>query len=772
MADPIDLSAVQQATAQLSAALGRVTGQATAAGSAFSSVGTQFSGSLKNVGRGMAQLRSEMDKGRVGYASSGQALRNLQSSFDSLDSATKNTAAGQRIAAEQQRMSTELFRRGVGEVAADLTKAGIGAALEYFKNQFFTAVKGIQENVGGLQLAFNLQNRAISDQIAVLEQLSQGAGQAATALAMIPGPWAKIGAVAAGTVAAMSNVTAKTQKFALEGVQTLQVELAKTDSAFKVIVGSGALLANGMGDVRKYSAMAGLDLKDFSSMVAQNTKPLTQFGGSMADGVKKFSMVSGAMAPYRTSLLNLGFTTQEQSQATIDYMAQLQAAGQLEGKSKEEIAKGTMQYLGNMKALSSITGEDVKQQQARVKAAAEQAGVQAALAEGGEEMGQKFRDLVARFPGYEKEIGQLMTVGEITDPLRATMLANIPELDSALRDGVSNVKDNNIKANAAARETEARIMRDGAAIAAGSREQQKTFGTIASATGQMGEYAELANRNFALGQQGAEQQAKGSKSAFDSVKDLISTTDTLTNETSKASAAFATAASKLNTEITPLLTKFAKEGVPITGSKGIVRTVQEGAGMAIAGARFAGRSKEDIARTTIKGGQDLLTSVLTSLKDAVIRLIGVLPSGKGEKDPSSADGGIVDGPKGGFFSLTHGREAIIPLPSGESIPVNIQGAEKMFAGEMAAQRGKQSAAGQAPAAGGADIAASVAAAIESAMSGPNGFGKAIGELKNQLAENGQQHTGIMQQQIEKLESLIAATQDNADSSRRLANEMA
>jgi len=393
------------------------------------------------------------------------------------------------------------------------------------------------------------------------------------------------------------------------------------------------------------------------------------------------------------------------------------------------------------------------------------------LAEGGEEMGQKFRDLVARFPGYEKEIGQLMTVGEITDPLRATMLANIPELDSALRDGVSNVKDNNKKANDAARETEARIMRDGAAIAAGSREQQKTFGTIASATGQMGEYAELANRNFALGQQGAEQQAKGSKSAFDAAKDLITTTDTLTNETSKASSAFATAATKLNTEITPMLTKFAKEGVPITGSKGIVRTVQEGAGMAIAGARFAGKSKEDIARTTIKGGEDLLTSVLTSLRDAVIQLIGVIPSGKGStKDPKAADGAIVTGPSEGFLSLTHGTEAIIPLPNGESIPVNLKGAEKMFAGEMAAQRGKQGAA--APTAGGADIAASVAAAVESAMSGPNGFGKSIGELKTQVADSGQQQAGILQQQIEKLDALVTAMQDSADSNKRIANEMA
>lgn len=766
MADPIDLSAVQAAATQLAQSLGRVTGSASAAGSAISSFSSQYTGNIKNVGRGMAQLRSEMDKGRVGFSQAGQSLRYLQSSFDDLDAATKNSAAGQRIAAEQQKMSSQLLRQGVGEVAADLTKAGIGAALDYFKNQLFTAVKGIQDNVGGMQLAFNLQNRALTDQITVLEQLSQGASQAATALAMIPGPWGKAAAVASATVGALAGLDAKVKKVALEGIQVLQVELAKTDAAFKVLVGSGALLSNGMSDVRKYSAMAGLDLKDFSSIVANNAAPLTQFGGTMADGVKKFSAVSGAMAPFRTGLLALGISTQDQSQATIDYMAMLQQSGQLEGKNADQIAKGTAQYLGNMKAISALTGEDIKTQQARVKAASEQAGVQAALAEGGKEMQEKFAALTAQFPGYEKEIGQLLTVGEITDPLRATMLANNAELDNALRTGVSNIKDTNKSATDASREIEAIKMRDGAAMAANARENQKTYGTIAMATGQMAEHAALANRDFATGQKGAEQLAKGGKSSFDAMQELITTTDTLTSESNKAASAFVIASQKLNTEVSPLLSKFVKEGVPLTGSKGVVQTVQEGAGMALAGAKFAGKSKEDLARTTIKGGEDALLSVLTSLKDAINRLVGVMP-----RRPGEAEGGIVNGPASGYLSLTHGREAVIPLPSGESVPVNIQGAEKMFAGEMAAQREKQQV-GSPPPTAGVDVASSVASAMESALTGPAGFGKAIGELKNQIAESGQQQTGILQQQIEKLDALVTAMQDSADSNRRIANEMA
>ena len=121
MADQIDIAALQQALNTAAASLGRLSGQSSAAGAAISSVGTQFSGSLKSVGQGMAQLRIEMDKGRVGYAQSAQGLRNLQSSFDSLSVQAQSSAAGQRIAAEQTRMSGELLRRGVGEIAADIT---------------------------------------------------------------------------------------------------------------------------------------------------------------------------------------------------------------------------------------------------------------------------------------------------------------------------------------------------------------------------------------------------------------------------------------------------------------------------------------------------------------------------------------------------------------------------------------------------------------------------------------------------------------------------
>ena len=45
----------------------------------------------------------------------------------------------------------------------------------------------------------------------------------------------------------------------------------------------------------------------------------------------------------------------------------------------------------------------------------------------------------------------------------------------------------------------------------------------------------------------------------------------------------------------------------------------------------------------------------------------------GSKVSGYATGGIADGPNSGHLAMLHGREAVIPLPNGNSIPVQMNG---------------------------------------------------------------------------------------------------
>jgi hypothetical protein len=53
-----------------------------------------------------------------------------------------------------------------------------------------------------------------------------------------------------------------------------------------------------------------------------------------------------------------------------------------------------------------------------------------------------------------------------------------------------------------------------------------------------------------------------------------------------------------------------------------------------------------------------------------------------------AQGGIVSGPKSGYASLLHGTEAVVPLPGGRSIPVEMTGMTEKI-GEQVALMGQQ-----------------------------------------------------------------------------------
>ena len=50
--------------------------------------------------------------------------------------------------------------------------------------------------------------------------------------------------------------------------------------------------------------------------------------------------------------------------------------------------------------------------------------------------------------------------------------------------------------------------------------------------------------------------------------------------------------------------------------------------------------------------------------------------------PSAAMGGILSGPKSGFQAMLHGNEAVVPLPDGKTIPVQMSGGGSSSAGQI------------------------------------------------------------------------------------------
>lgn len=756
MADQIDVSEFQQAVAQFSSALNRLGGSTQNVSSVMTQSGTQFGGSVRNVGQGMARLRMELDRGRVGFTETGRALRVMQDRFDELDAAARSSVQGQRIAADQQRMAGELLRRGAGEISADLAKSGVGAAIEYFKGQITTSISSIQQNVGGMQMAFNLQNRELESQISLLQQLSAGAAAASAALATIPGWQAKMAAGALAGASALGKAATAAAKLQAEGLVILQTELAKTNAGFKVMTAAGALFADGMTDIRKGAADASLDISDFAKITASNTDALAKLGGSVTQGVKRFSDVNRYMGEYRTGLQNLGISTEQQAEGTIEYMGILQRSGQLESKTSADIAKGTADYLTNLRAVSAFTGEDAKKAAARAKDASNQLAVQKKLNEMGAGAAERFQAGIRTAPEFLQKAMQQSLAGDgvITDPEVQQALEAVPAARELMERTMANVRDSSLTQE----EVSARYQEDLKALGPAMKAQALEVGSSVGAAnlfgGSLSGLTKIIEGLADVGNKGAAAQKQGAEVTTQIATQLKTTTDALTSEVSRAAKAFSDATEMLNRGITPVLKNYAQRGIGPTQT-GLEQTVKEGT------------TRTKTALETVAGMEVLLRRNEPP---------------RNEQVPNRANGGINQAQPGGTLIRVAEaglNEASVPLPDGKTIPVTLSDNmlttkqfNEQFATVMANnnQPKQQIVAPAAPT--GQEIASGVASAFETVLKGPAGFSTALEDVKNQLANDSRQQMTAMQQQIDRMDTLVTAMQDNAEYSRRIANEMA
>lgn len=361
---------------------------------------------------------------------------------------------------------------------------------------------------------------------------------------------------------------------------------------------------------------------------------------------------------------------------------------------------------------------------------------------------------------------QLFTIGEIVDPVMAVMAAQIPELDRALRQGVQQVQDTNVSRDRANRTTEQLLMETGDSMRRNSLAAGEMFGTVNIATRGMAEFSQAAFNASQLGLRSQEQQAQGARSVFDSVKDLMNTTDALTNATTQAQVAFKESAKTLMNDVNPLLQDFAVKGL---GSvKGLVETITEAdkkirqSLYAISRVRSVLRGERPLGEPEPEPGPAAGSTFM------------------GETSPAFAQGGIARGPDSGYAALLHGTEAVIPLPNARSVPVDlsidVNNLSRAFNENFASAMSAYNKAMQQPVKAevnipAPEIAGALSTALETTINNPSGLTAIMSAVRQQLADSTQQQLSVMQQQIDKMDQMVSTMQENVRYSERIANEL-
>jgi hypothetical protein len=464
------------------------------------------------------------------------------------------------------------------------------------------------------------------------------------------------------------------------------------------------------------------------------------------------------MGEYRTGLQNLGISTEQQAEGTIEYMGILQRAGQLEGKTSADIAKGTADYLTNLRAISAFTGEDAKKAAARSKEASSQLAVQKKLNDMGAGAAGRFRAGIESAPAFLKKAMQQNLVGDgvMTDPEVVQALQQVPAAGELMERTMANIRDNSLTQEEVSARYQADLKELGPAMAEQARAAGDSVGAANLFGGSLDGLTKVMEGLVDIGNKGAAAQKQGAEVTTQIAEQLKTTTDVLTTEVSRAATAFSEATSMLNRGITPVLKNYVERGLGPKG-QGLTNTVEDGT----TGAK--------LALEAVSGIEVLLRK-------------NEPPRNNQQNVPNRANGGINQAQPGGTLIRVAEaglNEASVPLPDGKTIPVTLSDNmlttkqfNEQFATVMANnnQPKQQIVAPAAPT--GQEIATSMASAIETVLKGPAGFSTALEEVKNQLANDSRQQMTAMQQQIDRMDALVTAMQDNAEYSRRIANEMA
>jgi len=572
-----------------------------------------------------------------------------------------------------------------------------------FELSIQSGASGVEAGTQNLIASIQANKQIQDTQADVIKDTSQGIG-------MLSMAFGKVGKIIGGIITLLGPLVSSFMKFnndqeakaAEHRAKLYGEELKKTEENYNKITAAGAMFANGMGEMRAQAANAGMRVKDFGDMIKNSSANLADMGMGLAQAAQRIGGVSKVL---RTSdlgmqLRNLGLSAQEQGEAAAAAAANLNATGQLRSMSDQKVAEATVAYTKDLKILAAITGEDAKKKMEEARKRSMEADLMAqTLAKGGPEAMAKLRDQLATMPeSMKKGYMEFVSTGgtAIADAATNVAIAQNPKIMSQYQQMFTTLGDGSKNASAAlaetgtlteqtakyAREHAASVKEMGLAARVGASD-------IGTATMTIHNDLILANQKFTEGVTAA--TAKN-------VEDLSNTQDPLTKSMTKLQDDTDKAAVALEQRLTPALAA-AADAMPrftgalkdayaalavMSGKKGTGEVVGEVGGTvagsiagAVAGKTVGGYVGGAIGSLAGPGGTVVGATIGQTVGPYIVSALGGLVGGYlGEKTggyigQKFADGGIAKGPQSGFAAMLHGTEAVVPLPDGKALPVNL-----------------------------------------------------------------------------------------------------
>ena len=500
-----------------------------------------------DINRSFLGLDRAIKSGRKRWVDASEDVARLAEEIEELTDTTEKRARQEQLAEARDRVATANRNKFLVDSFATLAKGLATAGFSITKS----LVGSYQSGASTYQMAGDAALAGIEATFGTMEQLAKGAQIAGSALSLIPG-WAKALGIALTAVGAVTElVIGNLTGAAKEALQIGFKELDALAKSYGTATAAGALFANGMTEFRATAGDANLTQTEFAKILAENNTTFAMYGGSVAKGAQKFAEINKAMSVNRGELLALGYSFEDMASGVATVM-DLQYQQGLAGKmNADEVAKATTGYLTNLRAISALTGEDVKRAQARAKEAATQSAVDAKLRRMDPEARQRFiNSIMTLDPAVQKAAMQKFVTGMITDPDLAVGLANNVDAMTQLDRAIGYVNDSSMSAGDVVTKMSADMKELGPGILESADKMTDSIGVVNLLTGNYSGLNKLLESQQAVGK-------RQIADTEDEAKKTAKTTDALTKSYTDASIAAQQLKIDIQRELTPAITGLA-----------------------------------------------------------------------------------------------------------------------------------------------------------------------------------------------------------------------
>ncbi len=428
-----------------------------------------------------------------------------------------------------------------------------------------------------------------------LATLAKGLGGVASVAGQVAMKFLEVGAASANLIKGMSNVgdslTGAAASFnsipiiggALAATFGAVAEAAeKSAKAYQSAAQTGASFGGSMNNFIKTASQAGMTMEQFGALIKSNGVGMLGFGGTVEEGAKRFGAVSKALRSSSNDLYALGFSTQEINEGLASYGKLMRMTGRSQNMTTQELANGAKNYMKELDALAKITGEDRKQQEAKMERLAKDGQYQAMLSTKDEKTRKSFDSLMSQTPdalqGFVKDVITTGTVtteenGKIASLMGADVMNELQKYHAKLDRGEALTLAERNKMNNLLAEGSKRVMQQyGKTLAANRDMDGATTAIVSGLKLQKDAVVQAANEQgkAAKGQDGLNKKIEESKARLAAMSNSF--TQILLNSglLDTMMSAFGMLAGFIQTFVVPIFHVF---GAVITGFVGIVKAI-------------------------------------------------------------------------------------------------------------------------------------------------------------------------------------------------------